>query len=142
MKPKTSLILTRINTIDADRMQSRIRILFWIIGPLAAGALTYTTRYFINGDAMTYIEMGESFINGRFSALVNLTYSPGYPVLLGLAQSILKTNPLNEIQALKIVNFFCFLLGMAGCDSLLSCNKKRTEKIRRHGRSSRAYVDI
>jgi hypothetical protein len=55
MKPKTSLILTRINAIDADRMQSRIRILFWIVGPLAAGALTYTTRYFINGDAMTYI---------------------------------------------------------------------------------------
>ncbi len=128
MKPKTSLILTRRNAIDADRMQSRIRILFWIIGPLAAGALTYTTRYFINGDAMTYIEIGESFVNGRFSALVNLTYSPIYPVLLGLTQSILKTNPLNEIQALKIVNFFCFLLGMAGCDSLLSVIRKELKK--------------
>jgi len=108
MKPKTSLILTRINAIDADRMQSRIRILFWIVGPLAAGALTYTTRYFINGDAMTYIEIGESFVNGRFSALVNLTYSPIYPVLLGLTQSILKTNTLNEIKVLLTVNFFCF----------------------------------
>ena len=135
MKPKISLILKRINMIDNDRMQSRVRILFWIVGPLAAGALTYTTRYFINGDAMTYIEIGESFINGRFSALINLTYSPVYPVLLGLTQSVLNTNPLNEIQALKIVNFFCFLLAMAGCDSLLSVIRK---ELRKSGRTEEA----
>jgi len=101
---------------------------FWIIGPLAAAALAYTTRYFINGDAMTYIEIGESVINGRFSALANLTYSPGYPVLLGLAQYILKTNPLNEIQTLKIVNFFCFLLGMAACEALMTLVRKELKR--------------
>jgi 4-amino-4-deoxy-L-arabinose transferase-like glycosyltransferase len=109
-----------LSNFDSDSLVSATRSAFWIIGPLAAATLAYTTRYFINGDAMTYIEIGESFINGRFSALANLTYSPGYPILLGFAESILKTNPLNELQTLKIVNFFCFLLGMAACEALMT----------------------
>jgi hypothetical protein len=114
--------------MDPQWIQSLVRSLFWIIGPLAAAALAYTTRHFINGDAMTYIEIGESFINGQYSALANLTYSPGYPVLLGLAESVLKTNPLNEIQTLKLVNFFCFLLGMVACDGLMTLVRRDLER--------------
>lgn len=128
MKSRKNIIGAELQGIDPQRMQSRIRALFWIIGPLAAAALTYTTRYFINGDALTYIEIGESFINGRFSALANLTYSPGYPVLLGLAQYILKTNPLTEIQTLKIVNFFCFLIGMVACDALMTLVRRELKR--------------
>ncbi len=110
--------------IDSGNLQSEIRLVFWILGPLAAAILAYTTRYFVNGDAMAYIEMSEAFINGRFSALANLTYSPGYPVLLGLAQSIIKTDPSNEIQLLKSVNFICFLLAMAACEFLMTFLRK------------------
>ncbi|MGO9119164.1 MAG: hypothetical protein ACLQPD_16350 [Desulfomonilaceae bacterium] len=125
---KAERCFNTFQNIDSDSLRAGTRIAFWIFGPLAAAILTYTTRYFINGDAMTYIEMGEALINGRFSALANLTYSPGYPVLLGLAQSILKTNPLNEIQSLKIVNFFCFLLAMSACDRLMTLARKELER--------------
>ncbi len=126
-------VLTRIrveryfNTfrkIDSGNLHRGIRIAFWILGPLAAAILAYTTRYFINGDAMAYIEMAEGLKDGRFSALANLTYSPGYPVLLCLAKSIMKTDPSNEIQLLKSVNFVCFLLAMAACEFLMTFLRK------------------
>ena len=135
MKSRIDIIIAELQGFDPQRMQSRIRALFWIVGPLAAAALAYTTRYFVNGDAMTYIEIGESFINGRFSALANLTYSPGYPVLLGFAESILKTNPLNELQTLKIVNFFCFLLGMAACDALMTLVRRELKRCEAAGQT-------
>ncbi len=46
------------------------------VGSTIAAILTYTTRHFINGDALTYIEMGEALRRGDLWGLANLTYSP------------------------------------------------------------------
>ena len=97
-----------------------IRAAFWIIGLLSGLLLSYTTRHFINGDAVAYIEMGRALRTGNWWGLANLTYSPGYPILLGLAQAVLHTNPLNELQYLRVVNFICFVLGMIACEALLT----------------------
>lgn len=105
----------------------RVQIAFWVTG-IACGAITaYTTRYFINGDALAYIEMGEALRTGEWIALANLTYSPGYPVLLGIAQVLLGTNPLNELQWLRVVNFFCFVLAMASCELLMFFVRREAE---------------
>jgi len=85
-----------------------------------AAIMAYTTRYYINGDAIAYVEMGEALRKGSWAGLVNLTYSPGYPVLLGIAQALLKSDPMTEIQLLRFVNFACFLGAMGGCDALVS----------------------
>lgn len=119
--------------VDSSVMDSCVRTAFWIIGPIFAAILAFTTRYFINGDAMTYIEMGEAVVKGEFRALANLTYSPAYPILLGLAQTVLDTNPLNEIQALKCVNFFGFLLAMACGDWLIHIAKRDLDRLRTVG---------
>jgi hypothetical protein len=103
-----------------EKGRAEIRAAFWIIGLLSGILLCYGTRHYINGDAVAYIEMGRALRNGNLWGLANLTYSPGYPVLLGLAQAILDTDPLNELQYLRIVNFFCFVLGMIACEALLT----------------------
>jgi hypothetical protein len=97
-----------------------IRVFFWTFGLVVAGLTAYTTRFFINGDAISYIEMGESLRTWNWSGLVNLTYSPGYPVLLGIAQAVLDANPLNELQVLRVVNFLCFAIAMASGEFLIS----------------------
>jgi hypothetical protein len=104
--------------------EDRIRKIFWIVGIVAAGTLTYTTRHFINGDAINYIEMGEAFHQSNVRDFVNLTASPGYAVLLGLTQGLLNTNSWTEIPLLKGVNFVLVLIGMWACDFLLSSLKK------------------
>ncbi|MBI4962873.1 MAG: hypothetical protein HY913_06330 [Desulfomonile tiedjei] len=97
----------------------RIRAAFWVMGILCGTIMAYTTRFFINGDAIVYIEMGEAFRRGDWSGLVNLTYSPGYPVLLGIAQALFGTNPLNELPLLRVANVFCFVVAMATCDLVM-----------------------
>lgn len=106
-----------------------IRILFWTIGPLMAATLTYTTRYFINGDAIAYVEMGEALRHGHVWGLANLTYSPGYPVLLALSQILLSTDPLNELELLRAANFFCFLFAMASCELFVAFCRREAKAL-------------
>jgi energy-converting hydrogenase Eha subunit C len=68
--------------------------------------------------------MGESLRTGNLWGLANLTYSPGYPILLGIAQIILQTDPLNEIPYLKMVNVGCLVLAMGACDIIMMRVKK------------------
>jgi len=86
--------------------------------------MAYTTRYFINGDALAYIEMGEALRTGEWLRLANLTYSPGYPVLLGIGQVLLDSNPMTELSHLRIVNVICFLITLAGCELFLGQIRK------------------
>lgn len=104
------------DTMSVDSRQQSVRIAFWTVGIACGIVLAYTTRYFINGDAMAYIEMAEAVRNGRWEGLANLTYSPGYPVILAAAQLLLGTNPLNELQVLRVVNVACLLLAMGACE--------------------------
>jgi len=110
-----------LQKLESDLWDKRIRWAFWLIGIIAGGLLTYTTRYFINGDAIAYVEMGEALRMGRWWDLANLTYSPGYPVLLGIGQIALQTNPMNELQLLRAVNFVSLILAMAACDLIMGC---------------------
>lgn len=109
--------------------QTRIRISFWLIGICAGGFLTYTTRFYLTGDGINYIEMGEALRNGNWGGLVNLTESPGYAFLLGLGQILLDTNRSNELPLLKIVNFASLLVAMIACDAFLARIRKNGESI-------------
>jgi len=108
-----------------DVWNSRIRVAYWAVGLTAGAILTYTTRYYLNGDGINYIEMGEALRHGWWSGLVNLTESPGYAFLLGLGQIVLNTNRLNELQLLKSVNFVCFVVAMAACELFVHILKRQ-----------------
>jgi len=116
------------NTLEKfgqDVWNSRIRAAYWAIGLIAGAILTYTTRYYLNGDGINYIEMGEALRYGRWSGLVNLTESPGYAFLLGLGQIVLNTNRLNELQLLKSVNFVSFVVAMIACELFMNVIRRQ-----------------
>lgn len=94
----------------------RVRRAFWIIGPALGATLMFTTRHFLNGDGINYIEMGEALRWGNWSGLVNLTESPGYAFLLGVGQLLLRTTTANELAWIKGINFLIFLFAMGACD--------------------------
>ena len=110
--------------------ERNVRRTFWIVGIIAGAVLTYTTRYFINGDAINYIEMGEALRQGNWQGFVNLTASPGYAALLGLGQILLDTNRFNEIPLLKLVNLACMIAAMGACDYFLAALKRRYSRSR------------
>ncbi len=103
-----------------SRWRARIRVAYWLIGVSVGAFLVYAGRYFINGDAIAYIEMGEALTTGEWNRLANLTYSPGFPILLGLAQWIPGISVENEIFRLKLVNLGVLILAMAAFEVLVS----------------------
>ncbi len=96
--------------------QRRVRLGFWIFGLASGSILAYTTRHYINGDAIAYLDMAEALRRGLWSESVNLTYAPGYPLLLSLAQTLIPIDALNEITLAKLLNLLCFVVTMAVCD--------------------------
>ena len=114
---------------DMYAWNSRIRAAYWAIGLTAGAILTYTTRYYLNGDGINYIEMGEALRHGWWSGLVNLTESPGYAFLLGLGQIVLNTNRLNELQLLKCVNFVCFVVAMLTCELFINLVRRQYQSL-------------
>jgi hypothetical protein len=123
----------RTGGVRSDSGEKAVRWAFWIIGITAGAVVTYTTRHFVNGDAINYIEMGEALRFGHWWDLVNLTESPGYAILLGLGQVALNTTRANEVPLLKSVNFVCFIFSMWTCDLLLQFVKERYSSARGDG---------
>lgn len=113
-----------LDPLTSHKWETRTRILFYTVGILTGGILTYTSRHFINGDAINYIEMGEALRHGNWQDFVNFTASPGYAALLGLGQILLNTDRTNEIPLLKTVNFGCMIVAMWACDLLLRSLKR------------------
>lgn len=113
-----------------------------VFGIGAAAIVTYTTRHFINGDAINYIEMGEALRYGRWGDLINLTESPGYAVLLGIGQFVLDTTRANEIPLLKSVNFGCFIAATLSCMLFLASLRKVVGRQHRETESSIRWTAV
>ena len=110
--------VSRFNNVVADpKLWSvRVRTAFWVFGPLAAGILAYTTRHYVNGDAIAYMDMAEAFRKGLWKESVLLGYSPGYSILLAIFESIIPSTLLNELFVVKFLNFILFIAAMAACN--------------------------
>ena len=99
--------------------ESQVRVFFWVSALGLAGIDTYTTRFFINNDAIVYIEIGEAIKNFRWHDVVNFTFSPLYALLIAIFQSVFQLNALNEIIWIKILNYLVFLATLGAFEVLL-----------------------
>ncbi|MEW6351516.1 MAG: hypothetical protein AB1646_20885 [Thermodesulfobacteriota bacterium] len=106
--------------LSLSRWERRARALYWVFGLVAGAILTYSTRYYLNSDGINYIEMADAFSRGKWSALVNLTESPGYAFAMGVAMMVWQPDRLSEVPFLKVVNFVGLLAAMASCELFLS----------------------
>ncbi|MGC8657792.1 MAG: hypothetical protein ACP5U1_01835 [Desulfomonilaceae bacterium] len=98
----------------------RIRLGFWLFGLGCAIILSYTTRHFINGDAIAYMDMAEAFRKGFWQESVLLGYSPGYSFLLAMLETVLLSNPDRELFLAKFLNLIIFTGAMAACELFVS----------------------
>ncbi len=63
--------------------------------------------------------MADAFGRQRWVDMLNLHYSPGYAMLLGLVASFPVYGFANELFAAKAVNFLCYLLALLALEVLL-----------------------
>ncbi len=98
---------------------TRIRWIF-VTFCIAAGAIVaYTTRHFINGDAVAYFDMADAFEKQRWGDMLNLHYSPGYAILIGLMEQVFPAGSLNELFVAKVLNLFCYVFSLVALELLL-----------------------
>ena len=106
-------------TADSESVQraaradlSRIRLLFWTIGPALGLLQAVALRNNIDHDAVAYLDMAGGFLHGahggHHGALLNAYWSPLYPFLL--AHAIVFASPYWQATALHLVNFAVYLL--------------------------------
>ncbi len=104
------------------------RCLFWVFGLTAGAILTYATRYYLNSDGINYIEMADAFSRGKWSALVNLTESPGYAFVMGVAMLAYQPDRLSEVPFLKVVNFVGLAAAMASCELFVTMIRREADQ--------------
>lgn len=96
---------------------SRVRLLFWIIGPALGLLQALAQRNDIDHDGVSYLDMAERFWHGGYRSLLNAYWSPLYPWLLAHA---IRFSPLYwEALALHLVNFGIYLLVLFSFDLFL-----------------------
>ena len=96
---------------------SRIRLLFWTIGPALGLLQVLALRNRIDHDAVAYLDKAGGFLHGAHGALLNAYWSPLYPFLL--AHAIVFASPYWQATALHLVNFAIYLLVLLSFDFFL-----------------------
>jgi hypothetical protein len=69
----------------------------------------WVSRYAMNPDGMSYLDVGDSFFRQDWANAVNAWWSPLYPWTLGLVLGIAKPLPRWEFPIVHLVNFGFFL---------------------------------
>src|SRR5579859_4806403 len=102
--------LTDISDIEAPRATMRsIRTAFWTVGIILAFVQCAVYAQWINGDILPYLDISEGVSTGEAGRFVNATWSPFFPLLLGIANAIVHPSVYREFALAHIVNFVCFL---------------------------------
>jgi hypothetical protein len=79
----------------------------------------WVTRFAMNPDGVSYLDIGDGFWRGDLRLLLNGYWSPLYGFLLGLAMKILKPTAYWEFPVVHLVNFLIYLLALLSFDLFL-----------------------
>ena len=71
-------------------------------------------------DSVSYLDIADAYLRQEWNVAINSYWSPLYSWLLAIVMSILKPLPAWEFPAVKLVNFFTFLLALASFDFFLN----------------------
>ena len=104
----------------AKRLRYRyLRLSFWL-GAAAMGLVqAWVSRFEMNPDGISYLDIGDKVWSGDLPALLNGYWSPLYGLFLGLGLKILKPSSYWEFPAVHLVNFLIYLLALVGFDWFL-----------------------
>jgi hypothetical protein len=85
-----------------------------------AGIQAYAQRFAIGPDGVSYLDLSDAVVTGQWSRLLNLYWSPLYPVLIGIARVVSRAGAEFEIPVVHAVNVVCFAAMLAAFEYLLT----------------------
>jgi hypothetical protein len=94
--------------------QLRIRIIFWCVAIAFGFVQAWTSRYTMQADGISYLDMGEALWRADWKMAINGCWSPLYPGLIGLVMVILKPAARWEFTLAHLMNFAIYVSAL-GC---------------------------
>lgn len=86
------------------------QVILIVFAILWAGLQAWNHRFELyNDDAIEYIDIAKSLVNGNFALAINPYWSPLYSWLIALGEVILHPKGVAEIVLLKLLNFSIFI---------------------------------
>lgn len=108
--------------------ENKIR-LYFLFAAFTIGIIhTWLLRYFIDGDGISYLDMGDAFFQGNWKALINGVWSPIYAIIMGLFLYLFKPNYIWESMVVHLANFFIYLFAFFCFDFFLNQLIQKKEK--------------
>ncbi len=102
-----------------ERAERRLRALLAGLALLLGFLQTWAHRYAVWGDLLSYLEIGEAYLHGRWSDALSAHWSPLYSWVLGSVLAIFRPSPEHEILGVKAVNLLIYVFNVAAFDLLL-----------------------
>jgi len=97
-----------------SRSEKRRLIAFFCLLAVALGGLeAWLSRNDMYSDGISYMDVGDAFVQGQWNEAVNAYWSPLYPILLGTAASVLKPSAEWQFATVHLVNFLLYLAALA-----------------------------
>jgi hypothetical protein len=111
------------NTIARNPQELRIsflRISFWCVAILLGAADAWATRFTMDPDGLSYLEVGAAYWRGDWHAAINAYWGPFYSWILGLFVKVLKPSPYWEYPVVHLANFVIYVGALACFEFFLS----------------------
>jgi len=85
----------------------------WVVLIVIAIVRAWLTRYFIHGDAISYLDLGRMIAEGHSGSAIHAYWSPGYPILLSLFLRVFHPDAYWESPLAHFVNVVVFIGALA-----------------------------
>jgi hypothetical protein len=93
---------------ETDSGQSRLKLVLCSVS-ISLGLILALCGDSYGGDAVSYLDMGDSFFSGDWRAIVNALWSPLFPFLHGLTRWVFKPSMRWEPMVVYLTNFLIYL---------------------------------
>jgi hypothetical protein len=96
------------------RLEPRtVLIICWLLALALGGLRAWATRYQIDPDTISYLDMADAYLRGDWPMALNGLWNPFYAWLLCLVQLVAKPHPYWEFPAVHVLNFGIYIAGLA-----------------------------
>src|SRR5579872_807979 len=92
----------------------RLILSFCMVAILLGAIQAWRFRYWMNADGVQYLDNATAYFHGDFHQALNSQWSPLYPWLIGTLFAAARPDPYLEFPLVHLLNFFIYLLSLAG----------------------------
>jgi hypothetical protein len=92
----------------------RLTIGFCLLAVVLGGAEAWISRFSMNPDGVQYLDNATAYCSGDLQHALNSQWSPLYPWMIGAWFAAFHPSPYLEFPLTHLLNFFIYLLSLAG----------------------------